>query len=210
MKENRMRLKELTNSIVFLLAMTVVLGFVYPAAVTLVAGLAFPDQAAGSPLIVDGKLRGSRLLAQDFTQGGFFLARPSAAGWATVPGGASNLAASNPARRKEAEAATAAWVRASARIDVQDVAQANAQASGDAGAPPEDMLRSSGSGLDPDISLESALGQIDRVAAERGLGAEAKAALEREIRALAAASTTILGPPRVNVVVLNAFLAAER
>jgi K+-transporting ATPase ATPase C chain len=68
------------------------------------------------------------------------------------------------------------------------------------------MVYGSGSGLDPDISLEAALSQLPAVAAARGLDAAAGAALEARIRAMAAASTTLLGPPRVNVVSLNADL----
>jgi len=170
--------------------MTVLTGVLYPAFITLAAQLAFHDKANGSLLVVGGEVRGSRLLAQDFSGGPWFLARPSSAGWETVPSGASNLAVTNPDFAKEVAANATAWAAAAP------------------GKPmPPDMATSSGSGLDPDISLDAALDQLDRIAAARGLDGEAKAALEARIRASAAASETLLGPPRVNVVELNADLA---
>lgn len=185
-----MRIKSsLGQSALFLLWMTLLTGVIYPLGVTLLARLLFPAQAQGSLLVLDGRVRGSRLLAQDFSGGPWFLARPSAAGYATVASGASNLGPANPAFAEEVAANAAAWERAAPGRSL-----------------PPDMATSSASGLDPDISLEAALGQLDRVAAERGLDAAAKRALEARIRAMAAAATTLLGPPRVNVVDLNASL----
>jgi K+-transporting ATPase ATPase C chain len=71
------------------------------------------------------------------------------------------------------------------------------------------MLYASGSGLDPDISPEAALSQVDSVAGARGLGSDAKSELARAIRDMAAASKSLIGPPRVNVVSLNALLEAD-
>ena len=188
-----MKKNALLQSLSLLLWMSLLTGVLYPALVTLGAQLAFRDKANGSLLLVGGQVRGSRLLAQDFTTSkGWFIARPSAIGWATLPGGASNLAATNPVFAKEEAANAAAWSLAAPGKNL-----------------PPDMATSSGSGLDPDISLEAALGQLDRVASERGLEAVAKASLERRIREMAAASETLLGPPRVNVVELNASLAVE-
>jgi len=188
-----MKKNALLQSLSFLLWMSLLTGVLYPALVTLGAQLAFRDKANGSLLIVGGQVRGSRLLAQDFTATrGWFIARPSATGWATLPSGASNLATTNPAFAKETAANAAAWSRAAPGKPI-----------------PPDMATSSGSGLDPDISLESALGQLDRVASERGFDAASKASLERRIREMAAASVTLLGPPRVNVVELNAGIAGN-
>jgi len=173
----------------FLLAMTLLSGLAYPLAVTGLAALLFSRQAAGSLLVVDGEIRGSRLLAQDFSAPGLFLARPSAGAWSTLPSSASNLAASNPALAVARDSRRAAWEAAAPGV-----------------APPDDMLTASGSGLDPDLSLEAALGQVDRVGDERALSPAAREALVRRIRELARKATTLLGPPRVNVVDLNALL----
>ncbi len=201
-----MKKNALLQSLSFLLWMSLLTGVLYPALVTLGARIAFRDKANGSLLLVDGQVRGSRLLAQDFSgEKGWFIARPSASHWAAVPGGASNLAATNPDFAKEEAANAAAWAQASGHA----VAPAGAQAQPPAKSLPPDMATSSRSRLDPDISLEAALGQLDRVVAERGLDAAAKATLERRIREMAAASETLLGPPRVNVVELNAGLVGE-
>lgn len=184
-----MKKNVLVQSISFLAWATLALGLAYPALVTVCAALAFPAKAGGSLLVMDGSVRGSLLLAQDFSGPGWFRARPSAGGYATVPSGASNLAATNPDISRERATNAASWATAAPGYPL-----------------PPDMATSSGSGLDPDISPEAALGQVDRVAAERGLDAAAKDALVAEIRAMASASEGPLGPPRVNVVQLNAAL----
>lgn len=205
-----MKKNVLLQSLSFLLWMSLFTGVLYPAFVTLAAGLVFPDKAGGSLLLVGGQVRGSRLLAQDFRgEKGWFLARPSATGWSTLPSGASNLAATNPDFAKEEAANAAAWAEASGQAGSQAIAPAGAQAQPPAKSLPPDMATTSGSGLDPDISLEAALGQLDRVSAVRGLDAAAKAALGARIRAMAAASESLLGPARVNVVELNGGLAGD-
>ena len=198
-----MRKNVLVQSLSFLFWMTILTGILYPALVTIAAQLAFRDRANGSLLVLDGQVRGSRLLAQDFSGGAWFLARPSATKWETLPSGASNLAATNPALATEEAANAAAWDVASGPMETPGIIGGTASAS----SIPPDMATSSGSGLDPDISLASALGQLDRVATERSFDAASKAALEGRIRAMAAASVTLLGPERVNVVELNASLA---
>lgn len=182
------------TSIAFLFWMTVLTGVAYPLLMTGVAQLAFPAKANGSLLVVDGRVRGSRLLAQKFESATFFHARPSATDYAYLGSGASNLGATSAALAKSVGDRAAAWT-----------AQ-NGQA---AGAAPEDMLYASASGLDPDISLESALGQLGRVAASRHLDAAASASLEALVRGMAASSKSLIGPQRVNVVQLNARLETD-
>jgi K+-transporting ATPase ATPase C chain len=181
-------LGKIPKSIGFLFWMTVLTGVLYPAAVTLVAQLAFPDKANGSLLVMDGRVRGSILLAQKFESPRFFRARPSASDYAHVGAGASNLGPVSADLAKAVADRSAAWA---------GVFGTRA---------PEDMLYASASGLDPDISLEAALAQVDRVAAARSLSSDAKASLLSAIRSAARRSATPIGPPRVNALSLNAFL----
>jgi K+-transporting ATPase ATPase C chain len=175
-----------------LLALTVVLGLLYPA-VVLLAGRVVPDRAGGSLLRIDGHVAGSRLLGQSFTGREWFLPRPSAAGTGYDPlaSAASNLGPENPklladVQRRRAE------VAAREGVNPADV--------------PADAITASGSGLDPDISPAYAALQVNRVARARGLD-------PAEVRRLVAAATSgrdvgFIGAPRVNVVELNAAVQA--
>ncbi|TFH72106.1 potassium-transporting ATPase subunit KdpC [Cellulomonas sp. HD19AZ1] len=175
-----------------LLALTLLLGVAYPTAVWAV-GRVVPDRADGSPLVVDGQVRGSRLVGQAFDGPGWFLPRPSAAGdgYDALASGASNLGPQNPdllatVERRRTEVA--------AREGVSPAAV------------PADAVTASASGLDPDISPAYAALQVPRVARERGLP-------EARVRVLVADATSgrdlgFLGEPRVDVVTLNAALAA--
>ncbi|AFD01169.1 K+-transporting ATPase, C subunit [Methanocella conradii HZ254] len=159
-------------------------GVLYPLAITLVAGAAFPWQAGGSPLTHDGNVVGSALIGQNFTGPGCFHSRPSAVGYDALGSGASNLGPSNPALLSKVESRTLHGVS----------------------SVPGDAVLGSGSGLDPDISVENAMMQVPRVAAESGLG-------EDTVRSLVQMHTRgrllgLWGEPRVNVLELN--LALER
>ncbi len=180
--------KQLRPAISVLAVMTLITGVVYPLVVTTVAQLAFPAQANGS-LVLDakGEVRGSALLAQSFTGAEWFQSRPSAGGYATVPSGASNLAASNPAL---AERVTA------------DAAQLSVAGQG---AVPMALLTTSGSGLDPHLPPAAARYQIARIAAARGLPV---AALERLL--VQHTEQPLVGPAVVNVLALNLALADNR
>ena len=164
------------------------LGIVYPLAITGVAHLLFPTKAAGSLVQRDGVLVGSRLIGQSFTAAGYFHSRPSAAGNGYDAGASSgsNLAPTNQAL-------------------VQRVAQAVA-AESNGGPVPIDLVTASGSGLDPDISPAAADYQVSRVAAARHLP-------EDTVRRLVAAHITeptlgLLGERRVNALELNLALDA--
>lgn len=166
------------------LLMTLITGVAYPLAVTGIARTAFPAQASGSLLYdAEGKVRGSELLAQPFTGEQWFHPRPSAADYATVASGASNLAPSNPAL--------------ATRIGEQ---AAKLAVTGQ-GPVPLALLTTSGSGLDPHLSPEAADWQVARVATARGLSVE-------QVRALVESHTQrpLIGPPVVNVAVLNMAL----
>jgi len=183
---------QLWPAIASLVVLTLITGFLYPAAVTAVAQVAFPSQANGSLLVVDGKTVGSSIIGQAFNDPRYFWSRPSAAGVSkTNPGGydptssgASNL---GPNSKALIDAV-------SARVDALRKANGNAPI-------PVDLVTSSGSGLDPDISPAAADYQVGRVAAARGMDPAAVRALVR--RHTEGPILGFLGASRVNVLLLN-------
>ena len=182
-------------SIVFLL-LTVVTGVVYPGLVTLVAAVAFPTQASGSLVRVDGELVGSRLIGQSFSAPRYFWGRPSATGPAPNNGAVSsgsNQGPLNPALATAVESRIAA-LRAADPGNTRPV--------------PVDLVTASGSGLDPQISVAAAEYQVPRVARERGLP---EAQVLAQVRAATEGRTLgVLGEPRVNVLELNLALDTQR
>jgi K+-transporting ATPase ATPase C chain len=184
--------KNLLISIWMTLATTVLLGIIYPLAVTGLAQMLFPRQANGELIQASGKLQGSTLIGQPFTAPGYFHSRPSAAGAAGYDAGnssGSNLAPTNKAL-----------------LDRVSAGVATARAENPNAAIPVDLVTTSGSGLDPDISPAAAEFQIARVARERGLS-------ESNVRAIVTKHTLgrqfgFLGEPRVNVLELNLDLDA--
>ena len=166
------------------LLVTLVTGALYPLAVTGLAQLAFPVQANGS-LVRDaqGQVRGSALIAQQATGDGWFHPRPSAAAYATVARGASNLGPSNPALAQRITADASALHRA------------------DLGPVPLALLTTSGSGLDPHLPPAAVAYQIPRVAAAGQVPVERLQALLEE-----ATLHPLIGPPVVNVLALNQAL----
>ena len=168
-----------------MLLMTAITGVIYPLTVTGIAQLAFPEQANGS-LVRDsaGRVLGSALIAQDFTGDSWFHPRPSAGAFATVSSSASNLAPSNPA--------LAARVKASAgELAVEGQ-----------GPVPLALLTTSGSGLDPHLPPEAIRYQLARVAAARSLPVQV---VEQFVAAHI--EQPLVGPPVVNVLLLNRALA---
>ncbi len=188
-------LAELRTSLLLTLVFAVVLCGAYPLAVWAGAQAFFPRQANGS-LVTDaaGNVRGSALLAQSFTSDGYFQPRASAAGtgYDATSSGGTNLGPTSQKLNDSIKAAIAAY------------RTANGLAA-DA-AVPADAVTSSGSGLDPHISVANALAQSGRVAKARHLTPEA-------VQQLVAAHTEgrdlgVLGEPRVNVLLLNMALDA--
>ncbi len=178
------------TSILFTLVTLVLLGLGYPLVVTGIAGVVFPHQAAGSLIqLNDGTVIGSELLAQSFTADKYFHPRPSAAGngYDATASGGTNLAQSSQALVTRLQG------------DIDKLAAQNP------GKPvPIDLVTTSASGLDPDITPDAAAYQIARVAKARNLSEEA-------LRQLVARQTTsrqfgVLGEPRVNVLALNLAL----
>ncbi len=163
----------------------------YSLLATVLAGALFPEQANGSLRTRDGRVVGSALVAQPFAAAGYFQPRPSGAKYDPMSAAGSNQARSNPDLRKRLDATRQA-VAAREGIDPAQV--------------PDDLVTQSGSGMDPDISVDAARIQVARVAAARGLPPQT-------VAALVAAQTQprqfgVLGEPRVNVLALNLALDA--
>ena len=174
-------------ALALLLAMTLVTGAAYPALVTGIAQVVFPSQANGSMIVVDGKTVGSSLIGQAFNEPRYFWGRPSAAGADGYD--ASGSAGSNlgPDDKRLID-------RITAEVD-------RLRAANGSGPIPVDLVTTSASGLDPDISPAAAEYQVARVAKARGLS-------EAEVRAMLARHTDqpllgFLGQPRVNVLEVN-------
>jgi K+-transporting ATPase ATPase C chain len=183
---------QLRAACVIFLMLSAITGVIYPAVVTAVAQVAFPNQANGSLIEQDDKVVGSELIGQQFTEPKHFWGRPSATAPVAYNGassGGSNLGPTNPAL---AEAV-------SARV------QALRAADPDNKAPvPVDLVTTSGSGLDPHISPAAAEYQLERVARARNL----EPSVVRKLVAEHSEGRTlgVLGEPRVNVLKLNLAL----
>lgn len=174
------------TSIRFTLITTILLGLAYPLALTAIAGLLFPHQASGSLILKDGHVIGSSLLAQSFVSDKYFHPRPSAAGngYDATSSGGSNLAQSSQKLVTRIQG------------DIDKLAGQNH------GKPvPIDLVTTSGSGLDPDVTPDAAYYQAHRVAEARHLS---EAAVDKLIAAHITARTLgFIGEPRVNVLELN-------
>ena len=191
-------LRELKTSFVALVLLSVVTGLAYPLAITVIAQLVFPGRANGSLVVVDGVVRGSSLLGQDWRGERWFHGRPSATGpepYVPLPSTGSNLGPTNPAL------ASAFRERAAAlRADASD--------GGGSPSIPVDLLTSSASGLDPHVSPAGARMQVERVARARGLDpARVRALVDEHVEGR---MLGLLGEPRVNVLALNLALEASK
>jgi len=193
--------REIRPAIVVLVALTLITGLVYPLAMTGIAGVIFPYRSQGSLIERDGKVVGSALIGQEFTSDKYFHGRPSATTapdpkdpTKTVPApynaansGGSNLGPSNKALIDRVQ------------DDLEKLRKENSSA-----PVPADLVTTSGSGLDPDISPEAAYFQVPRVAKARNL-------TEDRVRQLVSDHIQgrflgLLGEPRVNVLLLNLAL----
>ena len=186
-------MKMLLQGLRLFLVLTLLTGVVYPAVVTVAAQLFFNHQANGSLVMKNGKLIGSELLAQKFQGDGYFWPRPSAADFATVPAGASNLGPTS-ATLKESVQKRAEAFRKSNHLSPDAVL-------------PSGVVFASGSGLDPHISPEADRLQADRVATARKLNEEKRRQLSKLIEQYTEGPQYgIWGEPRVNVFRLNLAL----
>jgi K+-transporting ATPase ATPase C chain len=178
------------QSVLQLVAWTIIAGIAYPLVMTGILQLAFPRQANGSLIYRDGKLVGSALIAQQFQGDKYFWPRPSAGTYATVPSGASNLGP------------TSAQLQTNVAANLKALRSANHLP--DDAPVPSDLVFTSASGVDPDISPEAARFQIARVAAARKRPAEEITALVEKF--VKGPQWGFLGQPRVNVLELNLAL----
>ena len=175
------------------LVLTILTGMLYPALVTGIAQAIFHKQANGSLIEMNGKVIGSELIGQKFSKPKYFQGRPSAAGdgYDAANSGATNF---GPTNQKLADRIKA---------DVEKFRKENPEFSGPI---PADLLTSSASGLDPELSPASAAAQISRVAKARGIApAHIRELVERNTEAR---QLGFLGEPRVNVLKLNLALDA--
>ena len=184
--------KNLLIAVWFTLVTTVLFGVVYPLVITGLSQVLFPDKANGQLIERNGKLVGSRIIGQNFTGPRYFHSRPSAAGAGYDPmaSGGSLLGPTNKAL-----------------LDRVKSAAQKGEAENPSQAIPVDLVTTSGSGLDPDISPAAAEFQVPRVARERGM-------TEAEVRGLVEKHTLarqfgFLGEPRVRVLELNLDLDAS-
>jgi len=196
-------LREIRPAILILLLLTVITGAAYPLAMTAIAGVIFPKQAQGSLIEKDSKVIGSALIGQEFKDDKYFHGRPSATlapdpadptKTVSAPYNAANSGGSNLGPTSKALADRL-------KEDVDKLKGENPNA-----AVPVDLVTTSASGLDPDISPEAAQFQVPRVAKARKIS-------EDQLRQLVASNTQgrllgLLGEPRVNVLALN--LALDR
>lgn len=184
-------MNDILGSIRLAIVSLVICSAVYPLIILGFANAVVPEQAAGSLVWdADGKVVGSRLLAQGFTRPEYFWPRPSAVNYNASATGGSNLSPANPK----------ITARADERIDRLDLA--------DGQLVPADLVLASGSGMDPHISLSAALLQVSRVAEARGMPKER---IEELVRGAidAPVIATIESEPLINVLELNLALDRE-
>jgi len=195
--------REIRPAIVLLLVLTAITGLAYPLAMTAIAGAIFPAQAQGSLIEKDGKVVGSALIGQEFKDDKYFHGRPSA----TVAPDPSDSTKTVPAPYNAANSGgsnlgpTSKALADRLKEDVDKLRGENPNA-----AVPVDLVTTSASGLDPDISPEAAQFQVPRVAKARNVP-------EDQVKQLVASNTQgrmlgLIGEPRVNVLALN--LALDR
>jgi potassium-transporting ATPase KdpC subunit len=186
-------LRHLGTALRMTIVSIVLLGLIYPLAMTGLAQALFPRQANGSLITVNGKIVGSAIIGQLWTKPQYFQGRPSAAGKGYDPTatGGTNL---GPTSKKLIDAT---------RATIAALKKENPEASG---PPPMDLVTSSGSGIDPDISPEAAYWEAPRVAKARHLSLSAVDALVAQH--VEGRTFGFLGEPHVNVLELN--LALDR
>ena len=196
-------LKEIRPAIVMMVAFTVITGLVYPLAMTEIAQLVFPTQANGSLIVRDGRVIGSALIGQSFTEARYFQGRPSAT---SAPDPADPTKTVSAPYNAASSSGSNAGPTSKALIERVQGDVDRLKAENPKAAIPVDLVTTSASGLDPHITPAAAWFQVPRVATARGLP-------EARVRELVARHVEgrflgVLGEPRVNVLQLNMALDA--
>ncbi len=182
--------EDIKTAIRLFIAFSLLTGLIYPLLMTGVIQIAMPEQASGSLIVVAGKVVGSELIGQNFSRPGYFHGRPSAVNYAGNGSGASNF---GPTSKKLMEQASQGI------SDVRDENNLSPNA-----PVPSELVLTSGSGLDPHISMEGAMLQVPRVAIARSIPeSEVKVLVYQHIEP---AQFGIMGQKRVNVLNLNLAL----
>jgi K+-transporting ATPase ATPase C chain len=181
---------DLKTAMLLFIAFSLLTGLIYPLLMTGIIQIALPEQASGSMIVVNGKIVGSELIGQNFTSPGYFHGRPSAVNYAGNGSGASNF---GPTSAKLMEQVS----QRISEVRTENNLSSNATV-------PGELVLTSGSGLDPHISMEGAMLQVPRVAVARGIP-------ESEVKVLVYQHTEpaqlgIMGQERVNVLNLNLAL----
>jgi K+-transporting ATPase ATPase C chain len=172
------------------LVMTILTGIIYPLFITVVAKVAFRNQANGSLVTKNGKIIGSKLIGQKFDSSIYFWSRPSATDYNTLPSGGSNLGPTSLKLKKQIDSTKAKFIAENMIKDSLAV--------------PVEMITSSASGLDPHISPEAALLQVKRIAKARNFNAIQIKKLEDLINiSTEGLQFGLFGEKRVNVFLLN-------
>ena len=181
---------QLLTALKFFLAMTILTGIIYPLLMTGVAQIAFPSQANGSLILKDGKIIGSELIGQKFDSTIYFWSRPSAISYNPIPSGASNLGPTSKALKKQ--------------VDDRRFAFASRNSITESGTIPQEMIFASASGLDPHISPNAALMQVDRIVKARQFDTGKKQQILGVITKLSEGPQfSFFGDERINVLDLN-------
>jgi K+-transporting ATPase ATPase C chain len=175
------------------LTMTILTGIIYPLLMTGIAQVTYPSKSNGSLIVRNGKVTGSELIGQKFDSIIYFWPRPSAIGYNPVPSGSSNYGPTSDTLRKLVNARRTSFAALNFISDPSTV--------------PGEMLFASASGLDPHISPEAALMQVNRISEARHFNTALKERLIERIRELTEPPQVLfLGEERINVLVLNIVL----
>jgi len=182
--------KQFITSLKFLGVMTVLTGIVYPLMVTIITNLVFPYKSQGSIIERNGIIIGSELIGQYSDKTNYFWSRPSSVNYNPIPSGASNLGRLNPLLKEKTYKMYLDFILSNDIIEGSLI--------------PAEMITASASGLDPHISPDAALFQVNRVVQERGLNNNEKDKIVDLINIMTQKRQfSLLGEPRINVFLLN-------
>jgi potassium-transporting ATPase KdpC subunit len=174
----------------FLLVVTVLTGLVYPLFMTGVAQIAFPSKANGSLIMKDGKMIGSELIGQKFDSAIYFWSRPSAIDYNPIPSCGSNFGPTSEKLKKQVADRRVLFAGKNSITDTLSI--------------PKEMIFASASGLDPHISPQAALMQVERIAKARNFDSDKKKKLVQCVKDFTEAPQFLcLGEERINVLALN-------